>query len=153
MVFITNLGSTQTIIIAVILSLIILSIFKKWSYIKSLLIFVLGGELFVWTIKNLIERPRPPITNALVIENSYSFPSGHSFMAIAFYGLLTFFIFDNLQKRSLKIISLIIGTTLIILISFSRIYLNVHWPSDVLASFLFGSIWLLIIVRINKKIK
>lgn len=149
MLFITYLAKAEVITVAVIFSLIILFLIRKWSYFISLLIFVLGGELFVWIIKNIIERPRPPLTEALVTETSYSFPSGHSFIAIAFYGLVTFFLFETLKKRWLKTIILISGFVLIVLIGISRIYLGAHWPSDVLASYASGLAWLSIIITIT----
>jgi membrane-associated phospholipid phosphatase len=149
MLFITYLAQGQNIAIAVIFSLIILILLHKWSYISSLLISVLGGEIFVWIIKNIIDRPRPPLTNALITETSYSFPSGHTFIAIAFYGLITFFLFDSLKKKSLKVISLTLGIILVILIGTSRIYLGAHWPSDVLASYFSGLAWLTVIITIT----
>lgn len=149
MLFITYLAKGEIITVAVVFSLIILILLKKWSYIRSLLIFVLGGELFVWIIKNIIERPRPPLTEALVIENSYSFPSGHSFVAIAFYGLITFFLFESIKNKYLKTLILTIGIILVILIGFSRIYLGAHWPSDVLASFTSGLAWLSFTITIS----
>ena len=149
MLFITCLASPEIITVAVIFSLIILFLLRKWSYIRSLLVFVVGGELFVWIIKNIIDRPRPPLTEALVTETSYSFPSGHSFIAVAFYGLIVFFLFDSLKKKSLKAIGLILGIILVILIGTSRIYLGAHWPSDVLASYTSGLAWLTIIITIT----
>lgn len=149
MLFITHLAKGEVVTVAVIFSLIILFLLNKWSYFKSLLIFVLGGELFVWIIKNIIDRPRPPLATALVTETSYSFPSGHSFIAIAFYGLITFFIFESLNKKYLKNLTLIFGFILVILIGFSRIYLGAHWPSDVLASYASGLAWLSIIITIS----
>ncbi|MDD2483174.1 MAG: LssY C-terminal domain-containing protein [Candidatus Shapirobacteria bacterium] len=149
MLFITYLAKGEIITVAVIFSLIILFLLRKWSYFRSLLIFVLGGELFVWIIKNIIERPRPPLAESLVIENSYSFPSGHSFVAIAFYGLITFFIFESLKRKWLKILTLVLGIILILLIGASRIYLGAHWPSDVLASFASGLAWLTLIITIS----
>ena len=149
MLFVTYLAKAEIITIAVIFSLIILLLLRKWSYFRSLLIFVLGGELFVWIIKNIVERPRPPLTESLVIETSYSFPSGHSFIAIAFYGLITFFLFESLKKRWLKNISLTLGLILVLLIGASRIYLGAHWPSDVLASYASGLAWLSIIITIS----
>jgi len=149
MLFITYLAKGEIITVAVIFTLIILFLLHKWSYIQSLLVFVLGGELFVWIIKNIIDRPRPPLTEALVTETSYSFPSGHTFVSVAFYGLITFFLFDSLKKKSLKIISLILGIILVILIGVSRIYLGAHWPSDVLASYASGLAWLSIIITIT----
>ena len=146
MLLITYLAKGEIIAIAVIFSLIILFLLRKWSYFNNLLIFVVGGELFVWIIKNIVERPRPPLTESLVIENSFSFPSGHSFIAIAFYGLITFFLFDTFKKKYLKILALILGFILVILIGISRIYLGAHWPSDVLASYASGLAWLSIII-------
>ena len=149
MLLITYLAQREIITVAVIFSLIILLLLRKWSYLRSLLVFVVGGELFVWIIKNIIDRPRPPLSEALVAETSYSFPSGHTFIAIAFYGLITFFLFDSLKKKSLKIISLILGIILVILIGASRIYLGAHWPSDVLASYASSLAWLSIIITIT----
>lgn len=149
MLFITHLAKGEVITVAVIFSLIILFLLNKWSYLKSLLVSVIFGQLFVWIIKNIIERPRPPLSEALVAETSYSFPSGHTFAAIAFYGLITFFIFKSLKKKNLKKIILFFGSVLIILIGFSRIYLGAHWPSDVLASYASGLAWLSIIITAN----
>lgn len=154
MLFITDLGNAQVITIAVVFSIIILSLLRKWSYLKNLLIFVFGGQLFVFLIKDIIERPRPPLANALVAETSYSFPSGHTFVAVAFYGLITFFLFDSFQKKRSKIITIILGTILVTLIGASRIYLGAHWPSDVIASYASGFAWLSVIITItliNKK--
>jgi len=149
MLFITYLAKGEIVTVAVIFSLIILFLLRKWSYLRSLLVFVIGGELFVWVIKNIINRPRPPLAEALVTETSYSFPSGHTFVAVAFYGLITFFLFDSLKKKSLKAISLTLGIILVILIGASRIYLGAHWPSDVLASYTSGLAWLSLIITIS----
>lgn len=149
MLFITYLAKGEIIAIAVVFSLIILFLLKKWSYLINLLVFVIGGELFVWMIKNIVDRPRPPLTEALVTETSYSFPSGHSFVAIAFYGLITFFLFDSFKKRYKKTIVVVLGLLLIILIGLSRIYLGAHWPSDVLASYASGMAWLSLIITIT----
>lgn len=149
MLFITYLAKGQIIAVAVIFALIILFLLKKWAYFRSLIIFVLGGELFVWIIKNIIDRPRPSLTQSLVTESSFSFPSGHSFIAIAFYGLIAFFLFDSLKKKWLKVLTIIFGITIILLIGFSRIYLGAHWPSDVLASYASGLAWLSLIITIS----
>ena len=150
MLFITYLAKGEIITVAVVFSLIILFLLRKWSYFNNLLVFVLGGELFVWIIKNIVERPRPPLAESLVAETSYSFPSGHSFVAIAFYGLITFFLFERSKKRYQKVLIIILGTILVILIGASRIYLGAHWPSDVLASYASGLAWLSIIITISQ---
>jgi len=154
MLFATYLAKAEIITVGVIVFSIILILLKNWRFLNALIVSVVGGEIFVWIIKNIFERPRPPLTNALVNENSYSFPSGHTFVAIALYGLLTYFVLQSEKNKFLKIISFILGTGIIISVASSRIYLGAHWPSDVLASFVVGSAWLTIIItslKIKKK--
>lgn len=154
MVFITYLAKGEIITLGVIVFTFIFYLFKNWRFLYTLLISVLGGEFFVWIIKNTIERPRPPLINALVSESTYSFPSGHTFVAIAFYGILIYFIIQSEKNKFFKIISFILGIFLIILVGASRIYLGAHWPSDVLASFAAGSAWITILItsfKIKKK--
>lgn len=150
--FVTYLAKGEVIVVGVIVISLILILIKKRRFLNALLISVLGGELFVWIIKNIISRPRPSLINALVNETTYSFPSGHTFVSIAFYGLLVYFIVQSEKNKFLKIISFIIGSILIILVGLSRIYLGAHWPSDVLASFVSGAAWLSIIIT-SLKIK
>lgn len=152
--FITYLAKGEIITVGVIILSLILILQKNWRFLNALLISVLGGELFVWIIKNIIDRPRPPLINALVTETSYSFPSGHTFVSIAFYGLLVYFVIQSEKNKFFKIISFIIGLFLIFLVGLSRIYLGAHWPSDVLASFAAGAAWLSVIItslKIKKK--
>lgn len=154
MLFITYLAKGEIIATGTIIFLLIFYLHKKWRFINTLLISVLGGELFVWIIKNIIERPRPPLINALVTESSYSFPSGHTFVAITFYGLLSYFIIQSEKNKFLKIASFLLTLILISLIGTSRIYLGAHWPSDVFASFAAGLAWLSILItslKIKKK--
>lgn len=98
-----------------------------------------------WTImrflKNLVERSRPA-GEALTTAAGYSFPSGHAMVSLAFYGFLAYLLlcFGRKKTDRWKAITLYI---LIFLIGFSRIYLNVHYTSDVLAGFLFGAVCLL----------
>lgn len=148
MLFITYLGKGETIVFSLIIVSIILILLKQRFYLFSLIASVSLGELFVYIVKNTIDRPRPLLADALVIENTWSFPSGHTFTAISFYGLLTFFIAHNLKKRWQRFIAYTIGLLLIIVIGVSRIFLGAHWPSDVLASFVFGIAWLSILVTI-----
>lgn len=146
MLFITYLGKWQIVFFGVIVIGAIFLIFRKGHYLTVLIISVLGGEVFVWIVKNLIERPRPPLINALAPEKSFSFPSGHSFIAFSFYGLLTYFLFRKARGKVLKTLSIVSGAIIIIAIGFSRIYLGAHWPSDVLASFVSGAAWLSVLI-------
>ncbi|MCW1949362.1 MAG: phosphatase PAP2 family protein, partial [Candidatus Shapirobacteria bacterium] len=154
MLFITYLAKGEIITIGMLVFCTIFYLHKNWRFLYTLLISVIGGEFFVWLIKNTIDRPRPPLISALVTESSYSFPSGHTFVAIAFYGLLSYFVIQSEKNKSLKIISFITSFLLIILIGISRVYLGAHWPSDVFASLAVGAAWLSILVtslKIKKK--
>jgi len=154
MLFVTYLAKAEIITVGTIVFSLILILIRKWRLLNALLISVLGGELFVWIIKNIMDRPRPSLTNALVAESSYSFPSGHTFVAIAFYGLLVYFVIQSERNKFLKIISFLAGLVLIVWIGLSRIYLGAHWPSDVFASLAAGTAWITIIItslKIKKK--
>lgn len=150
MLFITYIGKGEVVVLGMIFVSTILILLRRWYYFIALLISVVGGEIFVWIIKHIIERPRPPIASALVQESTFSFPSGHSFVAVAFYGLLTYFIIRFIHKKYLKILSSIVAICLILTIGFSRIYLGVHWTSDVLASFASASALVSILIIATK---
>ena len=150
MLLVTYLGNWQTILIISIIIIFIFAIFKKWKFIIALSISSIFGELFVYTAKNIIKRQGPPLRFLILLEKDFSFPSGHSFISIAFYGLLFYFIFDFAKNKFIKILSIFAGCSMVFLISFSRIYLGVHWPSDVFASLASGIVLITIIITILK---
>lgn len=129
MKIITNCGSAIFLItMTVILALTIKN--KK----TSILIFanLLISAFLNVLLKNIIQRPRPE-GYRLIQESGYSFPSGHSMVSVAFYGFLIYLIWKNVKNKKLKIFLCTLLTMLILLIGFSRIYLGVHYASDVLA--------------------
>lgn len=97
-------------------------------------------------LKLIIRRPRP-LMEHLIAESGFSFPSGHSASSMAFYGYLIYLVYTKCQNKTLKY-SLIIFLVLIILgIGISRMYLGVHYPSDVLGGFTFGLSMIFIYIR------
>ncbi|MEF2656269.1 MAG: phosphatase PAP2 family protein [Eggerthellaceae bacterium] len=98
-------------------------------------------------IKELVQRPRPADIN-LVVETGFSFPSGHSMAAMAFFGLLVWLVWHSEKPRSVRIGCCIGFSIIIVLIGISRIYLGVHYASDVLGGFCVSLAWLAIYTNI-----
>jgi undecaprenyl-diphosphatase len=103
-------------------------------------------------LKNIFARPRPNNLR-LIQENGYSFPSGHAMISTAFYGLLIYIICTKVKTKKEKVIYSILLSLLIVLIDFSRIYLGVHYVSDVLAGSCLSIAYVIIFVNTNKLIK
>ena len=149
MLFSTNLGKWQIVFTGVLIAGFLLFALDLLPYLSALVISVVSGEIIIPLIKNLVQRPRPPSIDALVLERGFSFPSGHSFMAFALYGLVAYFIYRTSTKKIWKILSIICGGAVIGAIAFSRVYLGIHWPSDVFASFALGAAWLSLMITIQ----
>jgi len=126
---------------------------KRWFAIR-ITALALSSLLLKFILKFYFQRARPDIP---VIEkvDGYSFPSGHALIGVVFYGLVIFVIWHEVKQKWLKIVLTIFFVLFILLISFSRIYLRVHYASDVIAGIAVGFIWLVlslnIIQRIEKK--
>ena len=145
---ITWFGSTIGIILMGILSLFIFRDKKiNTSIVVNLIVVTMLNNL----LKIIFMRARPDI-NPLVIENSYSFPSGHSMISMAFYGYLIYIIWTHKDNKKVRWILTILFSMLILLIGISRIYLGVHYASDVIGGFCFSISYLIIFVYVCKKI-
>lgn len=142
---IVTLGANvYTLIIICLISLLL----KNKKYFKFISINAILAFLCNYGLKQIFKRPRPSMLR-LSVESGYSFPSGHSMVAIAFYGLIIYFISrSNLKYKKAYYIGLSI---LILLVGISRIYLGVHYFSDVLCGFLFGTIYLVLFINLIKE--
>ena len=100
-------------------------------------------------LKFIVRRARPTIF-PIVDESGYSFPSGHSMVSMAFYGFIIYLIYKNVKNVKLKWLVMSLLTLLIILIGVSRIYLGVHYVSDVLAGFLIAIAYLILFISVTK---
>ncbi len=145
--FITNFGGA---IILIVLALMLFIFIKNKkigvSIISNLAIITLLNQL----LKRIVQRPRP--TEFRIVEESgYSFPSGHSMVSMAFYGYLIYLIYKYVKNKYLKWISIILLSILICSIGISRIYLGVHYTSDVLGGFFISISYLIIYISaVNK---
>ena len=109
-----------------------------WVYIVSII------------FKNIIMRERPMLS---LIEkpSDFSFPSGHTMCSVAFYGFIVYLLLKNIKNYFLKWLIVFVFSMLVIFIGISRIYLNVHYFTDVIGGFILGSICLLMIINIYIK--
>ncbi len=146
MILVTTFGKKEVVIVGSISVALILFMIKRWYYTISLGVSLLFGEVLVYFLKNSIERPRPPIDLALLKETGFSFPSSHAFTAVSFYGMICYFIFRGVKRRRVKLPILFILTISIMLIGASRVYLGVHWASDVFAGLVSGIAWVNLVI-------
>jgi undecaprenyl-diphosphatase len=146
MLFITSLGNAQTILVLLIISCSVFYILKHRFYSIVLIASAASSSILVSLLKVLIHRDRPEIQNALVIEKTFSFPSGHTMFAVAFYVLLGYLLFRISKNNTHRILLILISISISLLIGFSRIYLGAHWLSDVLASYLLGGSLLCLVI-------
>ncbi len=145
--FITNFGGAWWLISLSIISLVLFIILKN-KLIGFFIILNLAISGFLnQLLKNIVQRPRPT-EYRLIDESGYSFPSGHSMVSAAFYGLFIYLIFKNVKNKYIKWGAISLLSILIILIGASRIYLGVHYTSDVLAGFLISISYLVIYTSI-----
>lgn len=145
--FITNFGGA--IILIILAPMLFIFIKNKKigiSVILNLVIITVLNQL----LKRIVQRPRP--TEFRIVEESgYSFPSGHSMVSMAFYGYLIYLIYKHVKNKYLKWISVILLSILICSIGISRIYLGVHYTSDVLGGFFISISYLIIYISaVNK---
>ena len=100
-------------------------------------------------LKLIVRRDRPTIF-PIIDEIGYSFPSGHSMVSMAFYGFIIYLIYKNVKNRKIKWLLIPLISFLIIIIGISRIYLGVHYVSDVLAGFLIAIAYLILFIKVTK---
>ncbi len=140
---ITEFGN-YTVMIPIIIIFYIFNKDKSFNrYFTINLISVFASNFIV---KSIIRRDRPIDIN-LIIENGFSFPSGHSMVSFAFYGFIIYYLYHTDLKKPLKYSLIAILSLIIFLIGLSRIYLGVHYASDVLGGFLLAFIYLVIYIK------
>ena len=113
---------------------------------------LVGCTVINQTIKHIVRRPRPNVLR-LVEESGYSFPSGHSMISVAFYGLVIYLVYKNVNNKYLKWTLITLLSLLILTIGFSRIYVGVHYFTYVVGGFFLALAYLIVYIYIyNKKV-
>lgn len=142
------IGVTQTagkwVIVPLGVTAVTLWLQQKKPIAVMVLVSFAGAVGLNTLLKIFFARPRPQIFPPLVVETSFSFPSGHSMSAVAFYGLLSILLW-----RSQRYFWAVLSGLWVFLVGLSRVYIGVHYPSDVLGSLAVGTIWLVLTLSIQ----
>ena len=146
--FITNFGGA---IALMLITSIIAIVVKDKKIGLAIFINLITSAVINFLLKNILQRPRPT-EYRIIDERGYSFPSGHSMVSMAFYGFLIYLIYKYVKNKYIKNTLIVILSVLIVSIGISRIYLGVHYTSDVLAGFLVGIPYLIIFATAFDKI-
>ena len=148
LITITNISSAYALIVLSILLLLIMKKKKLPLLISlNLIISFISNQI----TKQIITRPRPIGIN-LIEETGYSYPSGHAMISMAYFGFIAYLIYKYVKNKLIKTILISSIFILIILIGFSRIYLGVHYLSDIIGGFLLSIVYLMIVINsINLK--
>lgn len=140
--WVTYLGNWEVVAVASVAVLLFLASRREWRYLRSF-VFVLGAsEATVYALKQFIARPRP-LDPLILVDDPYSFPSGHSNIGVAFYFSLAYlinknFVSDPRQRRFVWLGAIVIA----LLIGASRLVLRVHHIEDVVAGYVIAIFWL-----------
>jgi undecaprenyl-diphosphatase len=140
--------SPQSIIITLLVIAVIYAFGLRWEAVSAIFATIFSTAVNVF-VKDLVQRPRPTsnLVNVFAQLNSYSFPSGHVMYYLSFFGFVWFLAFTLLKPSPVRTTLLIFFGILIALVGVSRVFLGEHWASDVLGSYLLGSLTLVVIIR------
>ncbi|KAA0894301.1 LssY C-terminal domain-containing protein [Oryzomonas rubra] len=141
--WITLLGKAKIVLSVALLCTVLFWLRARREFILPCLLTLAGSGLFSLLGKVAFHRQRPPGIGVYT-EASFSFPSGHATIAAAFYGFIVYYLWRQAQSRNVRLNLLFGGSALILAIGFSRLYLGVHFLSDVLGGYLLGFLWLII---------
>ncbi|MBZ5568122.1 MAG: phosphatase PAP2 family protein [Acidobacteriia bacterium] len=148
MVAISALGSV--VLAAAFIVALVIFLRLRWRRAAIwLLLTMAGGLILELTLKFAFHRPRPtPFFGP--VPYTYSFPSGHSLMAFCIYGVLAGLLSHRIRSAAFRVLVWILAAALIGAIGLSRIYLGVHYPSDVLAGYLAAAVWVSTLIAADR---
>lgn len=144
--FMTNVGDLYGYLtVIVICAIISFFIYKRWKFVVETTIVLLLASVSNMVLKRFINRARPGIEHLVSVE-TLSYPSGHAMSAMAFYGFIIYLFYKFKMNKFLKYGVIVFLVLLILSIGLSRIYLGVHYPSDIAGGFIAGFIWVIFCV-------
>jgi undecaprenyl-diphosphatase len=138
---VTALGSSAVLVLITTATIIYLLLIRRPATALLMFVAVAGGQVLSSLLKLEVDRPRPDLVSHLVNETSLSFPSGHAMLSAVTYLTLGSLAARFLPDRRTKNFVLGLAVLITVLVGLSRVYLGVHWPSDVLAGWCAGFAW------------
>lgn len=151
MMFITKLGDDQIAYPLVALTILFLFVIRKIRDAIFFLITISFSALLNSQLKELVGRARP-MEHQIVTETDFSFPSGHAMNSIVYFGLLAYLLISQIQSKAWRRFLTILAFSLSLLMGVSRVYLGVHYLSDIVCGYLLGAIILTIAIWVRKKV-
>jgi membrane-associated phospholipid phosphatase len=148
MIFISFLGG-DGLTAAAILSVIAFLVFHWRREALWMVVTILGALVLDLSLKYAFHRPRP-VPFFVPVPYTYSFPSGHSLFSFCFYGVLAGLLTRRIQSRMGRVLIWTLAALLVAAIGLSRVYLGVHYPSDVIAGYLAASLWVSTLVALDR---
>ena len=140
---VTALGSLTVISLLTLITVTFLFLSRRPRLALYMLVASVGGAAISYALKFLYNRPRPSLVAPDALPSDPSFPSGHAAAAAVVYLTLGLLLAHTLARRELKIYVVLLAVLLTLAVGLSRLYLGVHWPSDVLAGWTLGGMWAL----------
>ena len=149
---ITSLGNTESLTLITIIISFYMILKKEYSTAVILVASVLSASLIDILLKSAFARTRPAVVPHLVAAYYYSFPSGHAFITTVLFSSLEFILLKSVSRRIIKYFTISLTVTVLFLIGFSRVYLGVHYPSDILGGWSAGLFWFSFVWIFSEKI-
>ncbi len=146
--FVTYVGDIYGYLIVLgVITIISTLVFKNWKYVAQVVLVLFLATVSNMILKRFIDRARPGIEHMVSVE-TLSYPSGHAMSAMAFYGFIIFLFYKFKMNRYLKFLVILVLALLILSIGISRIYLGVHFPSDIAGGYIAGFIWVVFCILV-----
>ncbi len=147
MLFITSLGDPAMVITVFISTIAWLGMKRRYTDVIRFTIVCVGGILINQVMKLFFAKPRPELWTRLISEHSFSFPSGHAVGSMVVYGFIAYILARELPIYQRYIYA--VASILIVAIGFSRLYLGVHYPTDIIAGYGVGILWLITCLKVR----
>ena len=148
----TQLGSTAVLFAVAAVAAGCLARLGRRLDAAFLIVAFAGAEALTWSLKAVFQRARPSFDDPIATASSFSFPSGHALVSFAVYGALAYVLLESVRSRRTRAACIAAAAAVVVAaIGFSRLYLGVHYLSDVLAGYAVALAWLLVIATVRQR--